>query len=134
LIDKIDVDNWTIDDIEEPKDFQINPPSLDAKQAHILKKKQDLNVVFRSLLIEDGIMEIPLCCMIFMQVVRLALTNDILKLGDFYSSYHPRLYFFWGGLMSALLMSPQIEEMVGMIIGKLLMKILKKNYNPNLPC
>jgi hypothetical protein len=89
LIYEIDVDNGTIDDLEEPKDFQINPPSLDVKQACILEKKQNLNVVFRSFLIEDGIMEIPLCCMIFMQVVKLAFTNDILKLGDFYSSHHP---------------------------------------------
>ncbi len=41
-------------------------------------------------------MEIPLCHMIFMQVVRLALTNDVLKLwGDFYSCYHPRAIVFY---------------------------------------
>jgi hypothetical protein len=42
-----------------------------------------------SLFIEDGIMEIPLCHIISMQVVRLALMNDIFKLqGDFYFGYH----------------------------------------------
>jgi hypothetical protein len=60
LVDEINVGNWTIDDYEEPKDFQANPPSFDVKQALILKKKQDVNVVFKSLLIEDGIIEIPL--------------------------------------------------------------------------
>jgi len=79
LIDEIDVSNWAIDDIEESKDFQTNPPSFDVKQAHILEKKPNLNIVFRSFFIEDGIMEIPLCYMISMQVVRPALTNDILK-------------------------------------------------------
>ncbi len=39
LIDEIDVGNWAIGDIEELKDFQTNPPSFDAKQAHILEKK-----------------------------------------------------------------------------------------------
>ncbi len=41
LIDKIDVNNWAIDDIEELEDFRINPPSSDVKQAHILEKEQD---------------------------------------------------------------------------------------------
>jgi hypothetical protein len=82
--------------ILELKDFQTNPPSFDVKQTYILEKKQDLNIVFRSLLIEDGIMEIPLCCMISMQVVRLALTNDILKLqGNFYSSYQLGVAIFY---------------------------------------
>jgi hypothetical protein len=36
LIDEIDVDNWVIDDIEEPKEFQTNPPSLDVKQTHVM--------------------------------------------------------------------------------------------------
>jgi hypothetical protein len=75
LIDEIDFNNWVIDDIEELKEFQTNPPSLVVKQTCILEKKQDLNVVFRSFLIEDDIMEIPLCCMIFMQVVRFTLTS-----------------------------------------------------------
>jgi hypothetical protein len=89
LVDEIDVDNWIIDDYEKPKDFQANPPSFDVKQALILEKKQDVNVVFKSLLIEDGIMEIHLCHIISMQVVTHALMNDILKLrGDFYSCYH----------------------------------------------
>jgi len=57
LIDEIDVDNWIIDNIEEPKEFQTNPPSLDVKQTCIFEKKQNLNVVFKSFLIEDGIME-----------------------------------------------------------------------------
>jgi hypothetical protein len=57
LIDEIDVDNWVIDDIKEPKEFQTNPPSLDVKQTRIFEKKQDLNVVFKSFLIEDDIME-----------------------------------------------------------------------------
>jgi hypothetical protein len=35
LVDEIDVDNWTIDDYEEPTDFQANPPSLDVKQTLI---------------------------------------------------------------------------------------------------
>jgi hypothetical protein len=96
LIDEIDVGNWAIDDIEESKDFQTNPPSFASKQAHILEKKQDLNIIFKSFLIEDGIIEIQLCCMISMQVVRLALTNDILKLrGDFYSNYHLGVAIFY---------------------------------------
>ncbi len=57
MIDEIDVDNWVIDDIKEPKEFQTNPPSLDVKQTRIFEKKQDLNVVFKSFLIEDDIME-----------------------------------------------------------------------------
>jgi hypothetical protein len=57
LIDEIDVDNWVIDDIKEPKEFQTNPPSLDVKQTRIFEKKQDLNLVFKSFLIEDDIME-----------------------------------------------------------------------------
>jgi hypothetical protein len=64
-----------IDDIEEPKEFQTNPPSLVVKQTCILEKKQDLNVVFKFFLIEDDIMEIPLCCMNFMQVMRSTLTS-----------------------------------------------------------
>jgi len=96
LIDEIDVDNWAIDDIEELKDFQTNPPSFDIKQARILEKKQNLNIVFKSLFIEDGIMEISLCCMVSMQVVRLALTNDILKLRrEFYSSYYLGVAIFF---------------------------------------
>ncbi len=84
LIDEIDVDSWTIDDYEEPKYFQTYPPSFDVKQALILEEKHDLNIVFRSFLIEDKIMEIPLCRMISMQVVKPTLMNDILKLrGDF---------------------------------------------------
>ncbi len=75
LIDEIDFNNWVIDDIEEPKEFQTNPPSFDVKQTCILEKKQDSNVIFKSFLIEDDIMEIPLCCMIFMQVVRSTLTS-----------------------------------------------------------
>jgi hypothetical protein len=39
LVDEINVNNWTIDDYEEPKDFQANPPSLDVKQAFIFEKK-----------------------------------------------------------------------------------------------
>jgi hypothetical protein len=66
LVDEIDVGNWTIDDYEEPKDFQANPPSFDVKQALILEKKQDVNVVFKSLLIKDDIMEIHLCHIISM--------------------------------------------------------------------
>jgi hypothetical protein len=66
LVDEINVGNWTIDDYEEPKDFQANPPSFDVKQALILEKKQDVNVVFKSLLIEDDIMEIHLCHIISM--------------------------------------------------------------------
>ncbi len=57
MIDEIDVDNWVIDDIKEPKEFQTNPPSIDVKQTRIFEKKQDLNVVFKSFLIEDDIME-----------------------------------------------------------------------------
>ncbi len=57
MIDEIDVDNWVIDDIKEPKEFQTNPPSLDVKQTRIFEKKQDLNLVFKSFLIEDDIME-----------------------------------------------------------------------------
>jgi len=84
LIDEIDADSWTIDDYEEPKYFQTYPPSLDVKQALILEEKLDLNIVFRSFLIEDKIMEIPLCCTISMQVIKPTLMNDILKLrGDF---------------------------------------------------
>jgi hypothetical protein len=42
-----------------------------------------------SLFIENGTMEIPLCRIISMQLVRLAFMNDIFKLqGDFYSGYH----------------------------------------------
>jgi hypothetical protein len=138
LIDEIDVSNWAIDDIEESKDFQTNPPSFDIKQARILEKKQNLNIVFKSLLIEDGIMEIPLCCMISMQVVKLVLMNDILKLqGEFYSSYHLGVaifLFLLRGLMGALLMSPRRGQIVGMMIGKLLMTSLKNSFNPNLPC
>ncbi len=66
MVDEIDVGNWTIDDYEEPKDFQANPPSFDVKQALILEKKQDVNVVFKSLLIKDDIMEIHLCHIISM--------------------------------------------------------------------
>jgi hypothetical protein len=89
LVNEIDVGNWIIDDYEEPKDFQTNPPSLDVKQALILEKKQDVNIVFKSLLIEDDVMEIILCHIISMKVVRHAVMNDILKLrGDFYSCYH----------------------------------------------
>ncbi len=88
-VDEIDVDNWIIDDYEELEDFQTNPPSLDVKQALILENEQDVNVVFKSLLIEDGIMKILLCHIISMQVVRHAFVNDILKLrGDFCSCYH----------------------------------------------
>jgi hypothetical protein len=48
-----------------------------------------VNVVFKSFLIEDGIMEIPFYHIISMKVIRHALTNDILKFrGDFYSCYH----------------------------------------------
>ncbi len=48
-----------------------------------------MNVVFKSFLIEDGIMEIPFYHIISMKVIRHALTNDILKFrGDFYSCYH----------------------------------------------
>ncbi len=57
MIDEIDVDNWVIDDIEEPKEFQTIPPSFDVKQTCIFEKKQDLNVVFRSFFSEDDIME-----------------------------------------------------------------------------
>jgi hypothetical protein len=43
-----------------------------------------------TLFIEEGIMEIPLCHIISMQLVRLALMNDIFELqGDFYFGYHP---------------------------------------------
>ncbi len=66
LVDETNANNWTIDDYEEPKEFQANPPSLDVKQALILEKKQDVNVVLRSLLIKDGIMEIALCHIISM--------------------------------------------------------------------
>jgi hypothetical protein len=76
LIDEIDVDNWAIDGIEESMDFQTNTPSFNAKQAHILEKKQDLNIVCRSLLIEDGIMKISLCCMISGQVVKPQMTSS----------------------------------------------------------
>jgi hypothetical protein len=138
LIDEIDVDNWAIDGIEESKDFQTNTPSFNAKQAHILEKKQDLNIVCRSLLIEYGIMEISLCCMISVQVVRRTFTNDILKLRrDFYYSYHlgdAIFMFLLKGVMGAWLISPQRGQIIGMIIGKLLMMSLKNSCNPNLPC
>jgi hypothetical protein len=53
-------------------------------------------------------MEIPLCCMISMQVERLALMNDILKLqGDFYFNFYLEMQYFMfllKGLMVALLM------------------------------
>ncbi len=136
LIDEIDVSNWAIDDIEKLKDFQTNPPSFDAKEAHILEEKQDYNVVFKSLFIEDGIMEIPLCYMISMQILRSTLTNDNLKLQrDFNFGFTLELKFFvflLRGLMGALLMSPQKGQIVGMIIGKLLMMSLKNFYNPKL--
>jgi len=121
LVDEIDVGNWTIDDYEEPKDFQANPPSFDVKQALILEKKQDVNVVFKSLLVEDDIMEIHLCHIISMQVVRHALMNDILKLRrDFYSCITLELQylmFILNGLMDALLMSTKRGQTIGMIIG-----------------
>lgn len=95
IIDDIDAGNWGADEYEEDT-TSSDPLSLDAKQAIILEKKQDLNVTFRSLLIEDGVMDIPLCRMISMQVVRPALANDILKLrGDFYSGYHPGAAVFY---------------------------------------
>jgi hypothetical protein len=121
LVDEINVGNWTIDDYEEPKDFQANPPSFDVKQALILEKKQDVNVVFKSLLVEDDIMEIHLCHIISMQVVRHALMNDILKLRrDFYSCITLELQylmFILNGLMDALLMSTKRGQTIGMIIG-----------------
>ncbi len=44
-------------------------------------------------------MEIPLCCMISMQVVRPTLMNDISTLGgDFYLSYHARAIIFYVSL------------------------------------
>ncbi len=42
--------------------------------------------------------------------------------------------FLLRGLMVALLMSPWRGQIVGMIIGKLLMMSLKNSCNPNLPC
>lgn len=138
LVDEIDVGNWTIDDYEEPKDFQANPPSFDVKQALILEKKQDVNVVFKSLLVEDDIMEIHLCHIISMQVVRHALMNDILKLRrDFYSCITLELQylmFILNGLMDALLMSTKRGQTIGMIIGMQWMKNLKHIYNPNFLC
>jgi hypothetical protein len=72
------------------------PLSFDTKQAFILEEKQDLNVSFKSFLIEYGIMEIQLCYMVSMHVVRPAFMNDILKLkGDVNSCYHPRAIFFY---------------------------------------
>jgi hypothetical protein len=39
LIGEINVNNWTINDYQELKDFQIESHSLDVKQAPILEKK-----------------------------------------------------------------------------------------------
>jgi hypothetical protein len=67
-------------------------------------------------------MEIPLCCMISLKVIRYALMNKILKLkGNFYFKLSPRVvifYVFLGGLMDALSMSTRKGQIVGIFIGK----------------
>jgi hypothetical protein len=117
LIGEIDVNDY-----QELEEFQIESHSLDVKQALIIEKKQDLHVVLRSFFIQNDIMEIPLCCMISMKVIRYALMNNILKLnGNFYFKLSPRVvifYVFFRGLMDALLMSPRKGQTVGIMIGK----------------
>jgi hypothetical protein len=50
----------------------------------------NVHILLKNLLVEDGIMDIPLCIMVLMQVVRLALHIDIVNmLKDFYVGYHP---------------------------------------------
>lgn len=66
----------------------ILAPSLDIQQARQCKSIDSLQTIFWKLLIEDGVMDIPLCRMVSMQIVRPALQIDIANMRkEFYVGY-----------------------------------------------
>jgi len=75
----------------------------------------NVHILLKNLLIEDGIMDIPLCRMVLMQVVRLALHIDIVNMQkDFYVGYHPSsqvLYVFLKNIYGEIEYVTPMKEM-----------------------
>ncbi len=75
----------------------------------------NVHILFKNLLVEDGIMDIPLCIMVLMQVVRLALHIDIVNMQkDFYVGYHPSsqvLYVFLKNIYGEIEYVTPMKEM-----------------------